>query len=415
MVKYLSISCLLLFLVACQPQNQKELIISDINTPSFQGGESHLSVNSNDELIMSWIEQNEDSSASLYMSTLKNEKFDEVLEVASGNNWFVNWADFPSVVSYKDDPNKLAAHWLQKSSSGTYDYDVMISQSKDGGKTWMQPFILHQDGIKAEHGFVSLSPLGNNRMMAVWLDGRHTKNNEDNTKEANGKSEHKHQGSMTLRSCEFDIENNLYESVELDSRVCECCQTDLSINKQGKALVVYRDRSDTEVRDIFIKRKIKDQWLNPKPVWSEGWYVPGCPVNGPAIASSDSLVAVAWYTESAQTPKVQLAFSKDNGSDFSKPILVDNGNPIGRVDLVFEDDKTVWLSWIEKEENKASLRVAKFNQDKKLEDHFISEIDERRKSGFPILEKIKDHLYLSYTEVNGDDSVVKLKKISLRN
>ena len=415
MVKYLSISCLLLFLVACQPQNQKELIISDITTPSFQGGESHLSVNSNDELIMSWIEENEDSSFSLFMSTLKDEKFDEALEIASGKNWFVNWADFPSVVSYRGDPNRLAAHWLQKSATGTYDYDVMISQSKDGGKTWMEPFILHQDGIKAEHGFVSLSPKGRDRIMAVWLDGRNTKNEESGDKEVEEKNEHGHHGSMTLRSCEFDIDNKIYDSIELDHRVCECCQTDLAINNQGKAFIVYRDRSDTEVRDIFIKRKFGDQWLNSKPVWSEGWYVPGCPVNGPAIASSDSLVAVAWYSESAQTPKVQLAFSDDKGSEFSKPIIVDHGNPIGRVDIVFDDQKTVWLSWIEKEEEQASLRIAKFNQETKLEDHFVCEIDERRKSGFPILEKMNDDLYLSYTEVDKEKTRVKLKKINLGN
>jgi hypothetical protein len=80
----------------------------------------------------------------------------EAQTVSQGENWFVNWADFPSVVDLKD--GSLTAHWLVKSGSSTYAYDVSILRSKDGGKSWSKPIVPHRDNTKTEHGFVSLIP-----------------------------------------------------------------------------------------------------------------------------------------------------------------------------------------------------------------------------------------------------------------
>ena len=51
-------------------------------------------------------------------------------EAAQGANWFVNWADYPSVVAI--DEKFWVAHWLAKQSGGkTYDYDVALAISND--------------------------------------------------------------------------------------------------------------------------------------------------------------------------------------------------------------------------------------------------------------------------------------------
>ena len=40
---------------------------------------------------------------------------------------------------------------------------------------------------------------------------------------------------------------------EIDARVCDCCQTD-AVNAGNTAVLVYRDRSDDETRDIYATR-----------------------------------------------------------------------------------------------------------------------------------------------------------------
>ena len=45
--------------------------------------------------------------------------------VAAGKDWFVNWADFPSVAVLPD--GALFAHWLRKSGPANHAYDVRVS------------------------------------------------------------------------------------------------------------------------------------------------------------------------------------------------------------------------------------------------------------------------------------------------
>ena len=41
--------------------------------------------------------------------------------------------------------------------------------------------------------------------------------------------------------------------LEIDARVCDCCQTDAAMTSEG-AVLIYRDRSDDEIRDLLRRR-----------------------------------------------------------------------------------------------------------------------------------------------------------------
>jgi len=73
----------------------------------------------------------------------------------------------------------------------------------------------------------------------------------------------------------------------------------------------------------LILRRTAQGWSAPSPVHADGWKVPGCPVNGPAVAASGRRVAVAWYTYADERPRVRLAFSDDAGARFGAPVEVD--------------------------------------------------------------------------------------------
>ncbi|NET36866.1 MAG: exo-alpha-sialidase [Cyanothece sp. SIO1E1] len=390
MQKLLLLIGAILLLWACE--SPEGLYVVEIPTPVGEGGEPNLFSSSNGDLYLSWVEYLNDSTDALNYARLQGDSWAAPKEIARGMDWFVNWADFPSLAIFPD-AGSMAAHWLQKSAGGTYDYDVRVTISKDAGDNWSPSFIPHTDGIPAEHGFVTLLPTSNDRMFATWLDGRNTKASE----EAESDHGHGHGGAMTLRAAEFDIEGQLFEEVELDHRICDCCQTDAVMTSNGP-IVVYRDRSAEEIRDIYIVRKIDSTWTEPQPVASDNWEIAGCPVNGPAAAAKGDLLAVAWFSGANKENHVKVALSQNAGASFTEGFIIDDGQPIGRVDIVLNKEGEALVSWIEEVEGEGEIRIATVNeQGKQGESKTLMKTGISRQSGFPILEKHEDSYVLAWT------------------
>ncbi|MFT4759153.1 MAG: hypothetical protein ACI9XO_002761 [Paraglaciecola sp.] len=395
-----------LFLVACQQKSDTQPIFKTVKTASENGGESNLFVSETGEVYLSWVEYLGDTMDILYFSKLKNEQWSTPKEITRGKDWFVNWADFPSLVTYKTGGKNLAAYWLEKSANGTYDYDIHIIQSQDSGNNWGNEFIIHRDSIAAEHGFMTMVPLSNDRIFATWLDGRNTKTDQEDPVENHG---HSHGGAMTLRTAEFDIGDHVFEEAELDNRICDCCQTDAALTADG-AIVVYRDRSEQEIRDIAIVRKEKGQWTTPHLVHADNWEIAGCPVNGPAVSAIERTVAVAWFTAANAKPTVKISFSQDSGKTFESPIIVSNHTPLGRVDVELLSKKEAIVSWLEETDNGAAIFAKKIARNGETEENILlTETDPSRQSGFPTMVKMPDQMVYSWTAIDSVTTMTKIK------
>jgi hypothetical protein len=293
------------------------------------------------KVFLTWLEPVEPDGYRLRFSRLADGnsggKWSPPVTVASGPTLFANWADFPSVAQAPD--GSLVAHWLAKTGDDTYAYGIFLARSTDGGATWKPAGLLHDDRVPAEHGFVSWVPDGK-ALRAVWLDGRETPKG----------------GPMTLRTALLEGDK-LRPAELLDDRVCDCCQTDAALAADGP-VVAYRDRTAGEVRDIHVKRRTASGWSKPVRVGADDWKIPGCPVNGPAIAAAGRRVAVAWFTGAPPGPRVQVAFSEDGGATFGKPVLVDGDKPLGRLDLALDVKGNALVSWLALEDdNLAALRL----------------------------------------------------------
>ena len=400
------------FLFSCQEKKNLPGVVFDSfkekPTPCQEGGEPNLFVTDNEETYLTWVEYLNDSTDALLFSKLENGKWSSPKTIASGSDWFVNWADFPSLVTYKDDGKSMAAHWLQKRAEGTYDYDVHISQSLDGGETWNPSFIPHRDSIAAEHGFVSMLPLSPNNIFATWLDGRNTKG-EGHEGQSHG---HGHHGAMTLRAAVFDKNGNLSEEAELDNRICDCCQTAAVQTDEG-IIVAYRDRSEKEIRDISIVRKINGEWTSPEPISNDNWKIAGCPVNGPSLAAQGNSVALSWFTRSDEKPKVKIAFSSNGGATFGEPIRIDEGDPLGRVDVVMISEGQALVSWLEQKKESAAVKLVAVNHKGIIGEKFtITESKASRQSGFPRMVKTENQIILAWTHV-GEKTNVKTAILDL--
>jgi hypothetical protein len=405
---------ILLFLFSCQSSLEKKRnvtpVLKEIVVPTKESGESNLFVSETGQVYLSWVEYLNDTTDALLFSILENNNWSQPQTIASGSDWFVNWADFPSMVAYQDGGHTLAAHWLEKSANGTYDYDVHISQSHDEGKTWTPAFIPHRDSIAAEHGFVSMLPLSSDRIFATWLDGRNTKEGKEESTD-NEHSESGHHGAMSLRAATFDKFGNLYDEVELDDRVCDCCQTSAALTDKG-VIVAYRDRSENEIRDIAIIRQVDEKWTSPSYVFEDNWQVSGCPVNGASIKADGNAVAIVWFSMPDGKPEVKVAFSLDSGASFNTPIRVDDGNPLGRVDILLHSEKEALVSWLEKTKEGAEIRAISVTaKGKEGESIVISKLSASRSSGFPKMTKAGERLLLAWTQVDSISTTIKTAEI----
>ncbi len=371
---------------------ESALTIQPGNSPAgVDSREPELSATADGRIILSWVEKIKGKRYALRFASRDAGSWSTAQTVAEGENWFVNWADFPSVIALAD--GSLAAHWLVKSGTGTYAYDVNIARSKDGGKTWGKPIVPHTDRTQTEHGFVSLIPLPDGRVGAVWVDGRNLKDRKDEG------DEHKPLPvSMTLRYAAIDADGKLSDEAQLDDRICECCQTSAVLTSEG-ALAVYRDRSDKEIRDIHFVSQQQGNWSAPRPVHADNWEINGCPVNGPSVAADGKRVAVAWYTGANDSPRVKAAFSNDAGATFGKAIEVDDGETSGRVDALMLPDGSALVCWLAGTAEGGAIKVRRVRPDGSLGPAaVIAKTDISRSSGFPRMARLGDEVHFAWTE-----------------
>ncbi|HEX8704685.1 MAG TPA: sialidase family protein, partial [Myxococcaceae bacterium] len=217
-----------------------------------------------DELLLSWLEPEQGAAGKpqahqLRFSRWKAGTWSPAVTLARGEGLVANWADFPSLV--RGPKGSLVAHWAERSGTSPYAYDVILGRSAGDGKSWQRLGPAHDDKTQTEHGFVSL--LGEAAgVRAFWLDGRETAG-------AEGHEDHG-AGAMTLRTAVLG--KGLTGAEVLDSRVCDCCGTSAAMTSGGP-VVVYRNRDEGEVRDIFILRRTKQGWSQPRAVHADGWKV----------------------------------------------------------------------------------------------------------------------------------------------
>ncbi len=277
-------------------------------------------------VLATWIEPAGDDTHRVRLASfdVAGGRWGAANTVVEGRDLLASSVELPTVVRSAN--GRSFVSFLRR-GRGDEASSVHLATSSDGA-TWQLLGPVHDDATDTEHGHVSLLAEGGGARV-VWLDGRAWVDS----------------GPMAIRTALFDDAGRRVTDDILDERVCDCCQTAAAETSEGP-LVVYRDRTEAERRDLAFVRRAGDRWTEPADLSSDGWTVRGCPVNGPQVAADGQHVVVAWYTEATGAPRLRVAFSADTGARFEPPIELDGGRPLGRVDVEWMSDGTVAVAWI---------------------------------------------------------------------
>lgn len=393
----LSVLLLLPLIVSCgaDPRLQEAEMVDN---PAVTGSLGpHLALAANGDVLMSWLASNSKEVA-VKLARFSAAGWSEPVIIIRDDDLLRNWADFPGVVQIDD--TQLVAHWLREHPESQYAYQTFVAVSRDQGQTWSEGQRLHKDVSATEHGFVSAFPAGDG-FGVVWLDGRAYASSSASDPAA------------ALRYAIFNARGQRVSSIILDRRVCDCCQTDIA-NADGRSYLVYRDRTETEARDIAFDIYRNGQWRGARKVTPDNWELDACPVNGAAIDANGRAVAYSWFTGAGNKARIRLIRSLDRGETFAETVIGSSERPLGRVDIVVLDDARIVLSWLERVSEGAELRVQMFDLHGRTGGYkVVANTSASTRSGFPQMVRQGRNLVFAWTEAQSERTRVRTAQLPI--
>ncbi len=317
------------------------------------------------DVWLSWLAPSPTEGHALWAAPLADPL--EPVKIAEGPHLLANWADVPRVRPVGDD---LFAAYVVK------PYELRLTRSGDGGQSWGEPVVPHQ-GTAEEFGFPVLFPAKAGVSLAWIQDG-------------------------TVRIGGLGQSDGAAPAQIVDPRTCECCSLDVAMATDGPVLA-YRDRSETEVRDISVVQRRENTWSSPIPTLADNWTLSGCPVNGPALDARGNDVVMVWFSGQDPPGRVQAALSTDGGTTFKSRTRLDQGHPLGRVDVVWTEDDAI-ASWLEVDSQapeRARVLARRIRPDRTLGPvTVLGETVSSRDSGFPKLAVARRTLWWVWTDLD---------------
>ncbi len=286
--------------------------------------------------LLSWVEPAKGGGYTLRYAVRRGSAWSEARTIVTGRPFWRHPAEVPGLVSLSD--GTLLAHWVEKGKDSSDAEYVFVSSSRDG-LHWTAPLMAHHDHSPVQHGLVSIVASGPREASLFWLQAL---KGED--------------GPVSLMRTVVGADGKEIKEEELDNDTCSCCPTSTVKTAKG-LLVAYRDHTPKDIRDIAVLRFENGRWSDSKIINPDKWEINACPVNAASAAAKDNRVAISWYTEADDSPRVQLVFSSDAGTTFTKPTKVSTGDALGYASTALNNDGGALVSWIEEGDSSSSALV----------------------------------------------------------
>lgn len=240
----------------------------------------------------------------------------------------------------------LGVTWLVTSKVGTEadpieGHDVYLARSSDLGAHWSTPVRGNREASPSMKESPTPGAFPDGRMAVVWSDMRTITFTPPATKDGDWGM----QGLTSFIGTTLDTSGVAGPEVVLDNDFCDCCIPAFTASG-NELLLAYREHQPNNVREIAVLRWTPTAPSTSTEVSKDGWVLDGCPSRGPAIAEGAGRVGLLWFTGAQGRPKLQLAFSRDGGSVFETPLLLDSLAPEMVAGLQVLENGSAVATWL---------------------------------------------------------------------
>jgi hypothetical protein len=380
------LSTLLFASLLALPASGQPLSSMALSNPAPAGSlEPNWSVTPEGALVLSWIEPAKDGTAALRYAVRRGAAWSESHVIVDKRHFFRHPAEVPAVMATST--GHWLAHWVEMPDPSNEAEYIYVSSSEDGAK-WSVPASAHRDRSPVQHGLVSMIPDSVGGASLFFLQSL---KGED--------------GPTSLMRSVISAAGKEVREERLDNDVCSCCPT--AVAKTGKGLLLaYRDHTPADIRDISVMRFESDKWIASKTLNADNWQINACPINAAAVAASGDHVAVAWFTAAQNSPRVLMAFSSDNGMNFSKPVAVSTGHAHGYTSIVIDERGNAIVSWIEQGSGGSRVLVRRINSAGAAGPVLEIAKGDRSALGYPKLARVSDEIFIAWGGAKVQISVI---------
>jgi hypothetical protein len=390
---------------SCKTEDKKQTITASQETlvDTAPGSCPYLTKDSKNNIVLSWIKQ-VDTATSIYCYAISQDEgktFGKIIEIPGSTNAHPHGENMPKVI-FKPSGEIIAA-WGAANPNPNNQYSGLVyySQSFDEGKTWTKPRSLTTDTASFDQRYFDMALLPNGEAGITWLDNRKRWN-----KEGSGLYY-----AVTNGKNGFENENLI------SGPCCQCCRTDLFIDKNNGIHVLYRAIINDSIRDmVHIVSTDGKTFSQPQRISQDNWVISGCPHTGPAMTENKEGLQFTWFT-GGNGSGIYFNSSKDNGKTFTPRDSV-SGKASKHCQITTLPNDDILIVWNESfpNGNKFSSRIGIEQRDANGNTTTKSYItSDTSNSSFPVIYPISaNKVVIAYTENTKDKDQVLLKQISLK-
>lgn len=252
------------------------------------------------------------------------------------------------------------------------------------------------DTASYDQRYYDIALMPNGEAGIIWLDNRKTTDKEGSGlyfAATNGK--------------------NGFENARLISQpCCQCCRTDLFVDKKENVHVLYRGIIQESIRDMvhIVSTNHGQSFSAPERISNDNWVINGCPHTGPAMTENADGLHFAWFT-GGKKHGCFYTKSTDNGSTF---VMQDSVSAAGsHPQLTSLSNGNVVIVW--DESNKQNKRIGIQLRNKEGRSEFKTYLTTNDAfASYPVLLPLNEHTSIvAYTSKNNEKPFVSWQLVDI--